>query len=343
MALRFQCLVRSIMYTDEDLDGAVEKGIFTNKSVETFRSYISDRTNTHVEDEENFRLIASFNDIFVVIACALLLLSSAWVFHDVHAAFSALVVSILSWGLAEFFVTKRKMALPAIMLLISFVGGVLVSIILMFETPSEISIMLAASVASIAAWFHWKRFKVPITVAAGAATAVIFVISMFISIFPGLKDYLIQFMFVGGVVIFIVAMRWDSGDLKRVTGKSDVAFWLHLASAPLIVHPIFTSLGILEGNESLASLAAIIILYILLTLVSLAIDRRAFMVSSLVYVLVALTELLKTYGFAGDSFAYVGVFIGFSLLLLSGFWHKARRKIVVYLPRNIQNRLPLVA
>lgn len=331
------------MYTDGDLDSAVEKGIFTDKSVATFRAYISDQTNTHTEDEENFRLISGFNDIFVVIACALLLLSSAWVCYSIHPAFSAFVVSVLSWGLAEFFVLKRKMALPAIMLLVSFVGGVLMSIVLAFETPSEISIMLAASVASVATWFHWKRFMVPITVAAGVGMAIIFVISMLISLFPALSSYLMLFMFVGGVVIFVVAMYWDAKDLKRISGKSDVAFWLHLAAAPLIVHPVFTSLGILQGNESLTSITTIIILYILLTLVSLAIDRRAFMVSSLIYVLVALSELLKTYGFAGDSLAFVGVFIGFSLLLLSGFWHKSRRQIVQCLPTRRQNKLPQVS
>ena len=330
------------MYTDEDLNTAVKNGIFTDQSVEEFRTYILNRSNTHIADEENFRLVASFNDIFVVIACALLLLSAGWVTQNLHPAFGAVVVSILSWVLAEFFVLKRQMALPAITLLMSFVGGAFASVMLLDGEPTESSLMLAASITSVAAWLHWKRFQVPITVAAGAAAVVMFVISLLISVFPDLKDYVVLFMFMGGVVIFFIAMRWDSADLQRVTGKSDVAFWLHLTSAPLIVHPVFSSLGIFDGDESLISLSVIIGLYVLLTLISVAIDRRAFMVSSLVYVLVALTELLNTYGFAGDSFAYVGVFIGFSLLLLSGFWHMARRQVVMHLPRNIQARLPVV-
>lgn len=330
------------MYTDQDLENAVDEGIFTATAVEAFRTHMLKRSNTHVADEENFKLLSSFNDIFVVIACALLLLSSAWVTQNVHSAFAALVVSALSWGLAEFFVLKRKMALPAIALLITFVGGLFATVVYMFDTRSEIAFMLAASLASVGAWFHWKRFKVPITVAAGAATVVTFVVSLLISISPAFKDYLIYLMFIGGVGIFAIAMYWDAADLKRVTGKSDVAFWLHLTSAPLIVHPIFSTLGVLKGNDSMLSLVAIIVLYILLTVISVTIDRRAFMVSSLVYVLVALTEILKLYGMAGDSFAYVGVFIGFSLLLLSGFWHKARRQLVVYLPKPVQDRVPLV-
>ena len=330
------------MYTDEDLNAAVKHGIFTDESVKEFRTHILNRNNTHIADEENFRLIASFNDIFVVIACALLLLSAGWVTQNIHPSLGAVVVSLLSWILAEFFVLKRQMALPAITLLMSFVGGAFASVMLLDGDPTEHTFMLAASISSVAAWLHWKRFQVPITVAAGAAAVVMFVISLLISLFPDLKDYLVLFMFIGGVVIFVLAMRWDATDLQRVTGKSDVAFWLHLTAAPLIVHPVFSSLGIFDGDESLISLSVIISLYVLLTLISVAIDRRAFMVSSLIYVLVALTELLDTYGFAGDSFAYVGVFIGFSLLLLSGFWHTARRQVVRLLPRSIQSRLPVV-
>ena len=63
------------MYTDEDLDYAVKKGIFTGESVAEFRAQLSSSKNTPSVDEENFRLITGFNDIFVVIACMLLLFS----------------------------------------------------------------------------------------------------------------------------------------------------------------------------------------------------------------------------------------------------------------------------
>ncbi|MCX4186609.1 hypothetical protein [Methylophaga sp. OBS4] len=332
------------MYTDDDLEQAVAKGIFTQSAVERFRTHIQQRNNTYFADEEDFKLITSFNDIFVVIACALLLLSAGWVIQGFSAALATMVVAALSWGLAEFFVLKRKMALPAIFLLITFVGSVFATVILLllFELRSEQVMMLAGSVASIAAWLHWKRFKVPITVAAGVATAVIFVAAVLVSIFPVLRDYLTSLMFAGGIAVFIFAMGWDMADLKRVTGKSDVAFWLHLTAAPLIVHPVFSNLGIFEGNQRTLDLGIVLVLYLVLTLVSLVIDRRAFMVSSLVYVLVALSQLLKTYGLAGDSFAYVGVVIGFSLILLSGFWHKARRSLVQHLPEQLQSRVPAV-
>jgi len=331
------------MYSDDDLEQAVDKEIFSRAAVSRFREFIAERDNTRAVDEEDFRLITSFNDIFVVIACLLLLLSAGWVIQGTSAALSAAVVAALSWGLAEFFVLKRKMALPAIVLLVTFVGNVFAAIVLIFGFPDEKAFMLAGLVATVAAWLHWTRFHVPITVAAGAATAVAFVLAALVYMMPSLREYLNSLMFVGGIAIFLLAMRWDTKDLKRITGRSDVAFWLHLTAAPLIVHPVFSNLGIFEGTQTTLDLAIVLLLYLVLTVISLVIDRRAFMVSSLIYVLAALTELLDTYGLAGDSFAYVGVVIGFSLLLLSGFWHKARRLLVQSLPIAWQGRLPEVA
>ena len=333
------------MYTDDDLQQAVDNGIFSQSAVEQFRAHIHQRNNTHFADEENIKLITSFNDIFVVIACSLLLLSAGWVIQGFSAGLATLVVAALSWGLAAFFVLRRKMALPAIFLLMTFVGSVFasVSLFLLPDLRLEQVFMLAGFIGSIAAWLHWRRFKVPITVAAGVGTAVVFVVASMVSLFPAVRAYLMTLMFAGGMLVFLLAMRWDMADLKRVTGKSDVAFWLHLTAAPLIVHPVFSSLGIFEGNQSTLDLGLVLALYVVLTLVSLVIDRRAFMVSSLIYVLAALSELLDTYGLAGDSFAYVGVVIGFSLLLLSGFWHKARRVLVEALPQKLQARVPVVA
>ncbi|MGO4894706.1 hypothetical protein [Flavobacterium sp. W21_SRS_FM6] len=116
---------------------------------------------------------------------------------------------------------------------------------------------------------------------------------------------------------FVIAMLWDAGNRHRQTRRSDVAFWLHLAAAPMIVHPIFASLGILEGVDSFASSDLVLGLYILLALISIAVDRRAIMVSALVYVVFAFSNMLETYGMMSYSFALTGLCIGATLLLLS--------------------------
>lgn len=331
------------MYTNEDLKNAVHEGIFTQKDVEKFRTYISESHNSPSVDEENFRLISGFNDIFVVIASMLLLLSASWVTYDIHPLLSAIVVATLSWGLAEFFVRKRKMSLPAILLLVSFVSSVFVGVSRMFESTTEVSLMLSAAAAIVAAFIHWKRFTVPLTVAAGILAFVVFLITMMLTLWEDFTHYTKYVILFLGFGTFLVAMYWDASDTKRITRNSDVAFWLHLLSAPLIVHPIFAILGIFNEQTGNGSILIIVLLYCILSAISLIIDRRIFMVSALAYVLYALNELFKTYGIQNNSFAITGIFLGFSLLLLSGYWSKSRSILLKFIPQSIQKKVPLAS
>ncbi len=137
-------------------------------------------------------------------------------------------------------------------------------------------------------------------------------------------------------------MRWDSSDRERTTRRSDVAFWLHLLAAPMIVHPIFTLLGLNEGNATVSEALMVVALYIAMGVTALAIDRRALLVSALAYVLYALTELFKTFGAVELNIALTALVIGSSLLMLSAFWHQARRAVVRPLPADLQARLPVI-
>jgi hypothetical protein len=334
------------MYTNEDLNNAIKKGIFTQNSIEEFRLYISKEKNTQGVDEENFKLVTGFNDIFVVIASLLLLISAGWIASAVSSIFSAGVVAVLSWGLSEFFVRRRKMSFPAIILLIAFVW----SIFRLFYEPSVYidtysngtEFILASAVAGVATFLHWKRFAVPITIAIGMGTVILFIIGLLLNIFPNLKEYIAFPLFLMGIGVFMVAMFWDMKDKKRVTNSSDVAFWLHLLASPLIIHSIFLGLDVFDNDIGSLAMVAIILSYILLSSISLIIDRRALMVSSLVYVLYALNTLFNTYGFEGYGLAIGGVLIGFGLLFLTAFWTKARAKLVNYLPLSIQDKVPLI-
>ena len=330
------------MYADEDLELAVKQGVFSDASVTAFRDLLSQSTSSPAVDEENFKLIGGFNDIFIVIACGLLLFSSFSVLEAVSNGVGYLVFLLLSWALAEFFVLKRKMALPAIMLLLAFVGGVIGLSDSMLSVTSELGAILAATLSALAAYLHWRRFSVPITVAVATAAAVGLFIAIIQSVFPDIESGLPPVLFVCGLLVFAFAMSWDAADTARISYRSDVAFWLHLLAAPLIIHPVFTSLDILNGEEGLLSMALVTLLYLLLTFVSICIDRRVLMVSSLIYVIYALSGLIDRYGVVGSSFAYTGVFMGAMLLLLSAYWHRVRVHLVTYLPSSIKVYLPEV-
>lgn len=334
------------MYTDEDLNNAVDKGIFTASSVDEFRRDQLLSKHVTIADEENIRLIGGFNDIFIVIACALLLFSSLWVVKSIDPRLGLVTFAALSWALAEFFVLKRKMAFPAIMLLLAFIGGVFKLSMEVFSSLDEQAIIAATGASVIAAFCHWRRFNVPITIAAGTAAMIGFIVSSFISAFTTpetinvLTDWILVVIFACGILTFLFAMYWDSSDRERITNRTDTAFWLHLLSAPLIIHPVFLSVGILNGDESISSIVIIIALYLLMSLISIITDRRAFMVSSLVYVLYALSSLISMYGDVGTNFAITGVAIGAALLLLSALWHPVRGMIVTVLPNVVKQLVP---
>ena len=328
------------MYSDEELNDAVKVGIFDAHSVNEFRQHITQVRNTHQIDEENFRLLSGFNDIFVIIASALLLASMTWLSHTYSEMLGAAVLATGSWGLAEVFVRRKRMALPAIGLLLSFLVGVF-SIPLSFGPPiSEIHLVSAVILTTIGAWLHWQRFRVPITLAAGVVALILGVGGVIFIQFTDLRFFHQPFLAIAGLGTFALAMYWDAKDPKRQSRNSDIAFWLHLLSAPMIVHPIFSSLGILSGNSDISTAALVLGLYMVLALISIIVDRRAIMVSALIYVIYALSGLLETYGFVSYSMAVTGVFLGGSLLVLSAYWHTSRRFVMGLLPSKTYSFLP---
>lgn len=352
------------MYSETDLEAAVAAGALTAADAQKLRDYVASQRSTPAVDEEHFRLITGFNDIFVVIAAAILLVAVAWIGHaigprieyDGPSPTMGLLVAAVSWGLAEFFTLKRRMALPSIVLLLSFVGGVfatsLFSLVLIvgentFDDNASAAALVAAVSAAIAAgaaWLHWRRFRVPITVAAGAAAVVGLVLALVASAIGEnnqlMQNALLSVGLVLGIGVFLLAMRWDASDPARQTRRSDVAFWLHLLAAPLIVHPVFSLLGLNDGNANIVEALIVVMVYVIFGLTALAIDRRALLVSALAYVLWALTDLFERLGAVELSVAFTALIIGSGLLLLSAFWHNARGGVVGLLPGELRSKLP---
>jgi hypothetical protein len=353
------------MYSDSDLEAAVAAGALSSEAAASLRNYVAGRSASPAVDEEHFRLITGFNDIFVSVAAAILLFALAWIGssfglrieEDGPSPLSGILVAGAAWGLAEFFTRKRRMALPSILLLLAFVGGIFeaagASLILIVgpdtvEHSKPIGGLVAAGAAALAAggaWLHWRRFKVPITIAAGAASVVGLVMALIASALgetDRMGDIMLGFLLIFGVGVFLFAMWWDSSDPRRETRRSDVAFWLHLLSAPMIVHPVFKLLGLADGGGSVMGAVVVLLVYFVFGLAALAVDRRALLVSALAYVLWALSRLFQQAGADELNLALTALVIGSALLLLSAFWHSARRAVVKPLPPALQAKLPVV-
>jgi len=358
------------MYNQQDLDEAVAAGAIDAAAAASLRNYFDSSRMTSAVDEEQFRLVTSFNDIFVSIASAILLFAVGWIGQSIGQAINLVVddrgpsplaplaVAAVAWGLATFFTARRRMALPSILLLLAFVGGVFATALFSLVaavgdtslddnvTLGAILAAIAAAIAAAGAFVHWKRFHVPITVAAGAAAVAGIVVALIAAALgdrlEGMRTLMLGIVLLLGVGVFLVAMRWDSSDQARVTRRSDVAFWLHLLAAPMIVHPVFTLLGLNDGDATIGEGLVVVLLYVVLAIAALAIDRRALLVSALAYVLYALTELFKQIGAVELSVALTALVIGSALLMLSAYWHQARRLVVNRLPDGLRGKLPLL-
>lgn len=352
------------MYSESDIEAAVAAGAISGDQAARLRSFVAASRSAPVVDEEHFRLLTGFNDIFVSIAAVILLVAVGWIgqsmplgIKDGPSPLAGAFVAATAWMLAEFFTRKRRMALPSIILLLAFVGGVFGAAIgaaaavlpqdMANDNEQLVALIVAAcaAAAAVGAYFHWRRFRVPITIAAGTAAVAGLVMALVISVIgetPRAELLLLPVMLVLGLLVFLLAMRWDASDPVRQTRRSDVAFWLHLLAAPMIVHPIFALLGLTDGTASAPEALLVVLLYVMLGLTALAIDRRALLVSALAYVLYALNSLFQQYGAVELSFALTALLIGSALLLLSAFWSQARRAVVQPLPAGLKARLPVL-
>lgn len=332
------------MYTDEDLAIAVRNNIFNQESVLQFRQHMNELRHTQAVDEENFRLVNGFNDVFVVIASALLLTSLGWLGHTMTASLGGIAVAAGSWALAEYFVNHRRMALPAITLLLSFLGS-LFAIPVLFMAPhiNENTFIVAGLLTTVGAIAHWIRFRVPITIAAGTVTLGAGLTASLTYVYPSIVTALESLSLVFGLLVFGLAMYWDSRDTRRQSRDSDVAFWLHLIAAPMIVHPVFQSLGVLNGNGDLLLSLTVLALYVLLAFISLIVDRRAIMVSALVYVMYTFSSLLENVGIVSYGFALTGLCLGSSLLVLCAYWQSCRAWVFKAIPATLRAKLPVVS
>jgi hypothetical protein len=302
-------------------------------------------------DDENFRLVGGFSDIFVTIGLFLLL---GAIVTLVRPTLWGVVVAVCAWPLAEIFTRRRRMRLPSLALAAGFICGAGVQTIALIDGhPSgaplatgdllPLAAPLAFIVGALAAAAHYWRFRVAFDVGAIAACPIAAVLSASFLFAPQLTLTLLQPLFLcAGVGVFALAMRYDVSDLQRRTHRADVAFWLHLTAAPMIVHgvlgapgPLFRLIGDPSAPRALATLAAIFIFVI----VALIVDRRALIVSGLSYAGVAIYALVSLGQSATPtSVGLALLFIGAMVLTLSVGWGALRRALLPHLPLGALTR-----
>lgn len=366
------------MISRETLSAAVAGGILTEEQASRLAALERQRVSTDAEprDDEKLRFISGFSDVFVTLGLVLFLTAASHFLSGLGATMVSAItddaqrgpataivltagIAALSWGLAEYFTRVRRMSLPSIVLLLVFALSAfffgLMTIGLLdgsgqgeFPRPGKLwddqfSLVSAGAglIAIVLIGLYYWRFRVPITIAAAAAATGITVLSLIVTAAPELAaQWLRVLILVMGLGVFALAMRFDFSDTERLTRRTDIAFWLHLLAAPLIVHSLLSGFTGPDPQLDIGTAVAILALFLVLGTVAVLIDRRALLVSGLIYAGYAFYALLRETGLTDTTVPATMLILGAFVLLLSAGWRPLRAALLTGLPKGVAARLP---
>lgn len=351
------------MLSDQDLKSAVELNIISQDQHQKLRdlalsthSKLESKVTLDQNDDEGFRFISGFNDIFFAVGIGFLLYGySLW-----QAAGSNLyygILAVLGWVLAEIFAKLMKRTLPSMIAASIFVFSVLqLAHLYLFGTSlgnahyGEINTIIQKAIAlgtsgMVAGILFYLRFRLPFS---------LFLIGTnFLGIAITVTAWLLQenyyqfaipLLFASGMMLFLVAMAFDSADTQRQTRLSDNGFWLHLLAAPFMVHSIMWQsaiwvIGRPDGLDwkSLSNIAPILVgvvvaVFVPVVISALIVDRKAMLVSMLIYITSATTWLVASQSSIAQSAAIAPIMIGSAIIGLGIGWRSLRRMVFGILP-----------
>ncbi|MEP3630417.1 MAG: hypothetical protein ABJN04_10475 [Hyphomicrobiales bacterium] len=369
------------MLNKTDLANAVSEGIITGEQAEQLNA-LSKRLHTNDENprfqeletrDEPFRLLRGFRDIFIALGILFLSMSAtilnfaitgnALIINNsglssnreliefIISAVGAGILLIIGIIIAE--IVTHRLRLPLSSLILSLAIALWAGLFgMQIMTPAarvfidstaqltQVSNMLLFLSAFIGISLFYARYRLPFIMLVAAATLVGLGGLIVKTIVPDFAAQNLRFIIGGfGFVVFLAAMKFDLKDRLRVTRLSENAFWLHLIAAPMMVHSILA-----VSSRDQINIPLILTVFTILTLIALIIDRRAFLVSSLLYMTIAFTQIIRTLGIDSSLQTTVTfLFIGVLIVVLGIGWSPLRRLIMTMVPSAIANRVPPIA
>jgi hypothetical protein len=350
----------------------------------------SDPVSPDESTDEALRLVGGGNDLFVTVGVVLLLSGLFFALTATGSLGSVVLytgIGTIIWVIAEIVTRQKRMRLSSTVLAVLFMGCVIVLIVEYLSTRVDFTALQASPLGIVAmrgqiGWLsfgaagalilasvvYFWRFGVPVLAAiiALALTALGFVqIVLFLydgvtagsvavpsmEQIPNVIRDALYLPLIAGLIIFGVAVALDLHDRERRTVWSDCAFWLHLVSAPLLVHPLFimatgqeVAFGKIEAGQG--AIVMLTLLIVMFVYVALAIDRRSLLVPTLgyfgsigIYALVSKTA--ETAGL--PPFALILLGVGAVIILFGTAWHTIRRLLIgTTMPKFVLNRLPVL-
>lgn len=272
----------------------------------------------------------------------------------------------IMWGLGEVFARRRRLFLPAIAIVISLTlfvatgasllyAGVLlgrgIDDIDLSTMPPElrVGILIGAAFLVLAPLAFYLRFRLPFSLGlVGGGAAGFVIIAALTANFDATMQFLAPLQLGLGFLLFLAGVAFDARDPARTTRYSDNGFWLHFAAAPLILNGAFGLIGQAfgapsgfgssgalvasasqGGGDAIAHAAITLAVVVFLGIISLLINRRVLIVSTLITTGVAIGILMNAVGMgAGALAASTLIVLGAFVLILGASWHSARRLLL---------------
>ncbi len=388
-------MTTGLSLTPSQLEEAIARGLIAPDQRDALLALAEEPAAQLAETDEAFRLVGGGNDVFVALGIVLLISGvwsaiTTWV-ADIPVACALMAVCL--WGLAEIVTRRRRMKLSSLIVSVAFTTTIIAGLgFWIAQTVEFIAIdnplraldlrdqirsvaMMAIAAVALAALVWFARFRVPIMTAVLALTALAFAA---IGIADGVVDGIVSWRtpltsqadavalgksllwvpLVMGLVVFAIGVVLDLKDRHRDTLLSDCAFWMHVISAPLIVHPLFvlatgtmpffaSVLPIETGNGEASATVTLLMLVAVFFYIALAIDRRSLLVPALGYfATVGIVSLIQaTASTTGvPVFAVVLALVGMIVIVFGAGWQNIRRMVVATtLPGAVLDRLPPIA
>lgn len=337
------------MLRDDHLNTAVKSGVITAEQAAALRQQAATGAQPEPTDSETPRVTRGFNDVMLALGTALITIAliTQWGLPGTEVAPALYATIPVLWLISELLDVRRKAVLPGIVAVLgislaaAYIGmryGVVRSdptaatgsLRAAFNVPIGVALSMASAVA-LANTVYYARFRLPFALLPLALGIGIAGVQALILLFGWERTAAIPQILglVFGLLLFAVAMWYDTSDPLRRTRNADCGFWLHMAAAPLIVHSLLSIFGGSALARSGAGTGLTMALIAVMTLVALAIDRRALIVASLSYLLAAVGYLVSTASqlLGGSTFASL-IVLGVVVLVVGMGWHPARRAIL---------------
>ena len=347
-------------FTTADINRAVNEGILTPQDGAAFESFLTNRATDQfvggTVDGETPRLIRGFHDILISMG---LIIGAIGIGIGLGGTIALMALAVISFLLAFPLSTRMRLALPSTILAIIFTGtagflsyslGQGLFDITGLDLLNIWALVGAFGAAALAAGIFYLAFGVPIALAIvilniGAAVGTLLLE------FAGQAAQTVNLVGLAVTgVLYIVALRFDMSDPERRTTRSDVAFWIHLVIAPVLMANLmgllFGTVGMFDWDGVMTNSDYLFMLIVLglLAILAIALDRRALLVAGLGYLGVAIYSLLDSGGAAQEAGLFSLTLIAVSVVIVSlGLgWNHARRLVLSFIPPAGRRRLPPV-